>query len=86
MGPMVPGDPGDPGCPGGPSGPGRLQTSWEEWMVMLCPLLGAAYVDWERTIGSKENITHTWSMMVTVESPDDEKKNFLKQLLMSFVS
>lgn len=69
---MAPGDPGAPGFPGGPAGPGRLQTSWEEWMVMLRPLLGEEYVDWEKTTDSKQNITHIWSTMVTVESREDE--------------
>lgn len=65
---MVPGDPGGPGLPAGPSGPGRLQTSCEEWMVMLRPFLS----DWQETADSRQNITHIWSMLVTAESQDKE--------------
>lgn len=35
--PATPLGPGGPGLPGGPWGPGRLQVSWDEWMVKLCP-------------------------------------------------
>lgn len=77
MGPMVPGGPGDPGFPVGPAGPGTLHTSWEEWMVMLRPLLGKTYVDWEKTADSKQDITHIWSMMVTVEAREEERKEVL---------
>lgn len=68
MGPMAPGDPGAPGIPAGPAGPGRLQTSWEEWMVMLRPFLDDKLFDWEMATDSKQNITHIWSMKVAVES------------------
>lgn len=67
MGPMAPGDPGTPGFPAGPAGPGRLQTSWEEWMVMLRPFFDEEFVDWGTTTVSKQNNTHIWSMLVTVE-------------------
>lgn len=69
---MVPGDPGGPGLPAGPAGPGRLQTSCEEWMVMLRPFLSEANIDWEETADSRHNITHIWSMAVTAESQDKE--------------
>lgn len=63
---MAPGDPGGPGLPAGPTGPGRLQTSCEEWMVMLRPFLAAAYVDWQHAADSRQNVTHIWSMTIAV--------------------
>lgn len=65
---MVPGDPGAPGFPGGPAGPGRLQTSWEEWMVMLRSFLDDKFRDWETTTDSKQIITRVCSMTFTAES------------------
>lgn len=68
---MAPSDPGDPGLPAGPAGPGKLQTSWEEWIVMLRPFLNEEYDDWEKTSDSKQDVTHIWNMMVTVESEEE---------------
>lgn len=76
MGPTAPGDPGTPGFPAGPAGPGRLQTSWEGWMVMLRALLVEAYIDCEKTPDSKQDITYMWSMAVTVETQDEGKVIF----------
>lgn len=52
-------------------------------MVMLRPLLGEEYVDWEKTTDSKQNITHIWSMMVTVESREDEAIVFNNSFVVS---
>lgn len=64
MGPIVPGAPGAPGFPAGPAGPGRLQTSWEEWMVSMQIFLDDEFVDCETTTDSVQRIC---SVMVTVE-------------------
>lgn len=59
--PTLPLGPTVPGLPGGPRGPGKLQLSWDEWMVKLRPFLDEYIVTENRD--SRQTASGNWCMM-----------------------
>lgn len=60
--PTLPLGPAVPGLPGGPWGPGKLQLSWDEWIVKLRPFLDESTVSTENR-DSRQTASSNWCMM-----------------------